>query len=219
MSPLPHDTSPGTDASPSRSQEHPEAPHDASVAHACAARASQLMACAAHRNSPDACLFAKLIAAREVRNELALLGLSHDDLRALFLRHFSLAPFQTGTHTHAIGVNTQEYAEFVAALRALTLTYASATVDAEDARCLASIIAHACLRPDHLWRDLGLAGREEVTAMLERYFPELVSRNVANLRWKKFLAQQLALSLGQEPGPAPGCPGCEDYAHCFPPSA
>jgi nitrogen fixation protein NifQ len=85
-----------------------------------------------------------------------------------------------------------------------------------DAQCLATIIAHACLRPDHLWRDLGLTGRDEVSAMLERYFPSLAALNVENLRWKKFLAQQLALALGQEPGPAPGCPGCEDYQLCFP---
>ena len=44
----------------------------------------------------------------------------------------------------------------------------------------------------------------------------LVARNVDSLRWKKFLARELALSLGLEPGPAPGCPGCEDFRHCFP---
>jgi nitrogen fixation protein NifQ len=55
-----------------------------------------------------------------------------------------------------------------------------------------------------------------VSAMLERYVPSLVVLNVENLRWKKFLARQLALSLGKEPGPAPGCPGCEDFGYCFP---
>jgi nitrogen fixation protein NifQ len=52
--------------------------------------------------------------------------------------------------------------------------------------------------------------------MLTRYFPTLVLLTVENLRWKKFLAQQRAFSLGLQPGPAPGCPGCEDYGHCFP---
>ena len=84
-----------------------------------------------------------------------------------------------------------------------------------DTECLASIIAHACLRPDHLWRDLGLNGRDEVTNMLSRYFPVLVARNVDGMRWKKFLARELALSLGMAPQPAPGCPGCEDFGFCF----
>ncbi|RFU49885.1 nitrogen fixation protein NifQ [Paraburkholderia sp. DHOC27] len=161
-------------------------------------------------------LFAKLIAAREVRGELALLGLSHEELRALFHRHFGLESAPLDATSQATRVLVQEQAGFVAALRALILQYANAAVDVDDARCLAGIIAHACLRPDHLWRDLGLAGRDEVSAMLERFFPALAARNVDNLRWKRFLAQELALSLGQTPGPAPGCPGCEDYRFCFP---
>jgi nitrogen fixation protein NifQ len=198
--------------------EPPSVMHSGNVTHACDARIGQLMASAPDRHSPDAYLFAKLIASREVRGELVLLGLSHEDLDALFRRHFALELAQFKMTGQVIGLLTQEHAEFVAALQALALKHASAAVHADDARCLASIIAHACLRPDHLWRDLGLDGREEVSAMLERYFPELVSLNVASLRWKKFLAQQLALSLGREPGPAPGCPGCEDYRHCFPPT-
>lgn len=219
MSPVPDDTFPSADLPRSGPHRRPDVTHNPGIAHACVVRVEQLTAGAPGGLSPDAYLFAKLIAAREVRNELALLGLSHEDLHALFRRHFALELAEIETRTQAINVNTQGHAEFVATLRALILKHASSTVDADDARRLASIIANACLRPDHLWRDLGLAGREEVTAMLERYFPELVSLNVAGLRWKKFLAQQLALSLGQEPGPAPGCPGCEDYGHCFPPVA
>lgn len=163
--------------------------------------------------SHDTRLFAKLIAERDVHHERALLGLAQPAWRALLMRHFartqvfaSLPPM-----LHAEG-----HEAFVYSLHVLLLTHASPAVHADDAQCLATIIAHACLRPDHLWRDLGLAGRDEVTWMLTRYFPTLVVLNVANWRWKKFLAQQRALSLGLEPGPAPGCPGCEDYGHCFP---
>jgi nitrogen fixation protein NifQ len=164
----------------------------------------------------DTRLFAKLIAARDLRNELALLGLTQHEWSALLARHFAHAPasalrFAVGRH-----VTASEHIEFVRTLHALLLTHASAAVDPDDAQRLATIIAHTCLRPDHLWRDLGLAGRDEVTWMLTRYFPTLVALNVANLRWKKFLAGQRALSLGLPPGPAPGCPGCEDYGHCFP---
>jgi nitrogen fixation protein NifQ len=39
---------------------------------------------------------------------------------------------------------------------------------------------------------------------------------VKNLRWKKFLAQEVALANGRAVTFAPGCPGCEDFAFCYP---
>jgi nitrogen fixation protein NifQ len=173
-------------------------------------------------DNADTRLFAKLIAARDAHDELALLGLQPREWRALLARHFTHAveaalplAVSVGVHVDARADATR-HADFVHSLHALLLTRASPTVHVDDAHCIATIIAHACLRPDHLWRDLGLAGRDEVTWMLTRYFPALVALNVANLRWKKFLAAQRALSLGLQPGPAPGCPGCEDYGYCFP---
>lgn len=170
---------------------------------------------ATRADHPDTRLFAKLIAERDARNELALLGLPLPEWRALLARHFGRAT--KSALPQSLPLSLEERARFIRALHALLLAHASGTVHADDARCLATIIAHACLRPDHLWRDLGLAGRDEVTWMLTRYFPSLVALNVENLRWKKFLAAQCALSLGLQPGPAPGCPGCEDYGYCFPP--
>jgi nitrogen fixation protein NifQ len=173
----------------------------------------------AQYGTQDAALFAKLVAARESRGELALLGLSSTELAALFARHFPGRPALVPENSQPASSLPREHARFVATLQALLLQYVNPHVDHADAACLATIIAHACLRPDHLWRDLGLSGREEVSAMLTRFFPSLVGRNVRELRWKKFLAQELALSEGREPGPAPGCPGCEDYGFCFPRSA
>jgi nitrogen fixation protein NifQ len=169
---------------------------------------------AANPASADTWLFAKLIAARDAVGELALLGLQAPQWRRLVARHFSRA--SVAAVPSPLSVMSSEYVEFVRGLHALLVAHADPNVDAADAHDLATIIAHACLRPDHLWRDLGLAGRDEVTWMLMRYFPALIARNVDNLRWKKFLAAQYALSLGLQPGPAPGCPGCEDYGYCFP---
>lgn len=187
-------------------------PEDAQVA----ASMAVWLGAATNAASPDTQLFAKLIATRDVRNELALLGLKAPAWRALLARHFACAAAPAAPAAMPLVVDSGGHVEFVHTLHALLLTHASAAVNADDAHCLASIIAHACLRPDHLWRDLGLAGRDEVTWMLTRYFPTLVALNVANLRWKKFLAEQRALSLGLVPGPSPGCPGCEDYGHCLP---
>lgn len=177
-----------------------------------AARKAELMSFAIDNDSTDAALFAALIAAREVRGDVFLLGLARDQVAALYRRHFSL---DAAPSPISVTIDTHEHASFVVALKALLLAYASESVDAGDADWLATIIAHACLRPDHLWRDLGLTGRDDVTAMLSRYFPTFIARNTENLRWKKFLARELALSQGLAPRPAPGCPGCEDFGLCF----
>jgi len=179
---------------------------------AVAARRDELTGGVARAHSVDAWLFARLVAAREVRGELALLGLTQRQLAGLFDRHFA-----AGLHAAAaIGIEEASHAAFVAAMRDLLTGLASPAVDREDVACIATIVAHACLRPDHLWRDLGLGGRDDVTAMLERFFPALVARNVDGMRWKKFLARELALATGATPGPSPGCPGCEDFGFCFP---
>jgi nitrogen fixation protein NifQ len=165
--------------------------------------------------SADAWLFARLVAAREVRGERALLGLPASALAALAGRHFAAGALVLSTHD-AVTLEDAAHAAFTAAMRDFLIGLAASNVNADDARCLATILAHACLRPDHLWRDLGLSGREDVTQMLSRFFPEVVARNTENLRWKKLLARELALANGDVPGPAPGCPGCEDFGFCFP---
>lgn len=174
---------------------------------------------AANADVPDAQLFGTLVTARAGRNELSLLGLSPDQFTGLLARQFPhLRSVDTVALTSAVAPLPlpATHSAFVATLHARLMDEANPAVARDDADCLAAIIAHACLRPDHLWRDLGLDGRDAVSAMLARFFPTLAARNVAHLRWKKFLAQEVAASLGVPPGPAPGCPGCEDFGFCFP---
>jgi nitrogen fixation protein NifQ len=173
--------------------------------------------------SADAWLFARLVAARDVRGERALLGLSASEFADLAARHFvggSLAevlcePSANMANVAGVAIADEKHAAFADAMRGFLFSLAAPDVDDADAHCLASILAHACLRPDHLWRDLGLSGREDVTQMLTRFFPAVVARNTEGLRWKKLLARELALANGDVPGPAPGCPGCEDFGFCF----
>ncbi|HDR9487667.1 TPA: nitrogen fixation protein NifQ [Burkholderia aenigmatica] len=180
---------------------------------------ASLLSAAASADTPDARLFGALVAARARRNELGLLGLSHAQLAGLLARQFPRLP---AANTAAlmtpasVALLPSIHTTFVATLHARLMGDANPAADRDDAGCLASIIAHACLRPDHLWRDLGLDGRDAVSAMLDRYFPALAARNVAHLRWKKFLAQEVAAALDVPPCPAPGCPGCEDFGFCFP---
>ncbi|MBN3732964.1 nitrogen fixation protein NifQ [Burkholderia sp. Tr-20390] len=178
-----------------------------------------LLSAAASADTPDARLFGALVAARARRNELGLLGLSRRQLAGLLTRqfpHLPAAEVAALAPTAAMAVLPSTHAAFVTTLHTRLMNDANPAADRDDAGCLASIIAHACLRPDHLWRDLGLDGRDAVSAMLDRYFPALAARNVAHLRWKKFLAQEVAAALDVPPGPAPGCPSCEDFGFCFP---
>ncbi|MFC0402023.1 nitrogen fixation protein NifQ [Paraburkholderia rhizosphaerae] len=173
---------------------------------------------AVSRTRPDTVTFARLIGAKLASGELTHLGLPRDTLGALGIRHFPEA-----VHIGALPLEAfpehpaaTQHQPFVDDLRKLLLRHERPPIaNAIDAWCLATIIANACLRPDHLWKDLGLDGRDDVTEILTRHYPKLVARNVDGLRWKRFLAQQVALDKGRTPGPAPGCPGCEDFDFCF----
>ncbi|MCQ4346798.1 nitrogen fixation protein NifQ [Pseudomonas stutzeri] len=80
---------------------------------------------------------------------------------------------------------------------------------------MAAIVAAACLGGDHLWRDLGLASREQLRALLEYNFPRLAARNVNNMRWKKFFYRQLCEQDGAYLCRSPSCQACPTYHDCF----
>ena len=176
--------------------------------------ARDLLAHASDPDAPDTVLFARLLGARIESDDLRLLGLDRRVLAALVARHF---PHDAHALRAPIAPLVTSHARFLRDLHGLLMRHdCTAMRHPEDAHCLATIIAAASLRPDHLWRDLGLAGRDDVTDMLGRHYPALVARNTANLRWKKFLAQEVAHERGDAPTSAPGCPGCEDFGFCYP---
>lgn len=80
---------------------------------------------------------------------------------------------------------------------------------------MAAIVAAACLGGDHLWRDLGLASREQLRTLLEYNFPRLAARNVNNMRWKKFFYRQLCEQDGAYLCRSPSCQACPTYHDCF----
>jgi nitrogen fixation protein NifQ len=82
---------------------------------------------------------------------------------------------------------------------------------------IASIVATACLGSDHLWQDLGLWCRDELSELMQQNFPALAQKNVNNMKWKKFLYKQLCAAEGVYVCRAPSCEVCADYQHCFAP--
>lgn len=98
-------------------------------------------------------------------------------------------------------------------LRQLLLDHRSRGVVEED--WLAAIVARRSLRPNHLWQDLGLFNRSDLSRLLHRHFEPLAQRNVRDMKWKKFFYRELCLRDGVVICKAPVCDVCSDFAHCF----
>jgi nitrogen fixation protein NifQ len=80
-----------------------------------------------------------------------------------------------------------------------------------------AVIVAGCLGSDHLWQDLGLWSRSQLSAMLQYNFPELAAKNEKDMKWKKFLYKQLCEAEGLYLCRAPSCDVCIDYSKCFGP--
>ncbi len=86
-----------------------------------------------------------------------------------------------------------------------------------ESEWIPAIIVAACLGSNHLWQDLGLWSRKELSALLVHNFPELAVRNTKDMKWKKFLYKQLCEAEGLYLCRAPSCEVCVDYPQCFGP--
>lgn len=82
---------------------------------------------------------------------------------------------------------------------------------------LAVIVATACAGSDHLWQDLGLLNRDELSQLMTINFPGLAQANTGDMKWKKFLYRQVCSREGIYVCPAPSCGVCTDFAKCFGP--
>jgi len=80
---------------------------------------------------------------------------------------------------------------------------------------LANIISIACQGQDHLWKDLGLWSRDQLSKLMMDNFPLLASKNNKNMKWKKFIYKQLCITEGIYTCRAPSCNVCVDYKKCF----
>jgi nitrogen fixation protein NifQ len=80
---------------------------------------------------------------------------------------------------------------------------------------LAAIVARRSLESNHLWEDLGLAERTDLSKLLLRHFPGLAEKNTRNMRWKKFLYRALCEAEGFSMCPSPTCDSCAEFHICF----
>lgn len=88
---------------------------------------------------------------------------------------------------------------------------------ARELEAVAYAIALASLGDNHLWQDMQLPSRSELSALISRWFPRLAQRNTNNMKWKKFLYKQLCEREQINVCKSPSCGVCTDYAICFGP--
>jgi nitrogen fixation protein NifQ len=82
---------------------------------------------------------------------------------------------------------------------------------------LAKILVAGCMGSDHLWQDLGLWSREDLSRLMTFNFQVLALSNNRDMKWKKFLYKQLCAAEGVYVCRAPSCEVCTDYHECFGP--
>ncbi len=82
---------------------------------------------------------------------------------------------------------------------------------------MADIVAAGCLGGDHLWRDLGLMSRAELSGLMLQNFTGLAAANTGDMKWKKFFYKQLCEQGGGYVCRAPSCQECTAYDDCFGP--
>jgi nitrogen fixation protein NifQ len=104
-------------------------------------------------------------------------------------------------------------AEDEACLRELLVRCATTGSALEEG--LASMIARRAQRPNHLWQDLGLRNRRELSWLMARHFEWLASRNTRDMKWKKFLYRTICRDGSFPICTAPSCAECCDFDACF----
>jgi nitrogen fixation protein NifQ len=80
---------------------------------------------------------------------------------------------------------------------------------------LAAMIARRAQRPNHLWQDLGLNNRGELSKLMTRHFKPLAMRNTGDMKWKKFFYRLICADANYTLCTAPSCAECDDFQSCF----
>ncbi|MGD8570415.1 MAG: nitrogen fixation protein NifQ [Gammaproteobacteria bacterium] len=143
----------------------------------------------------------------------ANLGLSRDDFHQLVARHFveNRILIEVSNKPEFDRERIPEWEDLV------NLMVEFRAGDDVSEPLMAQIVAAACMGLDHLWQDLGLWSRGELTEVLTLNFPKLARLNNKDMKWKKFLYKQLCERDGTFVCRAPSCDVCADYQVCFGP--
>jgi len=137
-------------------------------------------------------------------------GLTDDQMSELIQTCFPASRLRAAPWAHS---PPQPKDEEVAMVRDLLL--ANRSSDGKIGYWLSAMIARRSMEPNHLWEDLGLRERSELTRLLVRHFAPLAHRNIRNMRWKRFFYRMLCEDDGFVMCTTPVCTQCRDFDLCF----
>ncbi len=168
---------------------------------------------AARRGTAADELLARMLASWQVGAGVLpnYLGLSASEFARLLAHHFPRYPRQ-----HIVQPNRRLDAQCSDEMNDLhTLLLRNRSGNSATEIWLADILIAGCLGNDHLWQDLGLWQRADLSQLMHDHFAPLAQRNCNDMKWKKFLYKQLCETEGVYTCRAPSCAVCVDYHHCF----
>lgn len=139
------------------------------------------------------------------------LGLKPEQFSAMLAQFFPDASMPS----HAVSGIQSDYSRMLEKDDLIRLLKQHALADTPETDWMVSIIVAGSLGNDHLWQDLGLWSRTQLSAMLTYNFPTLAAKNDKDMKWKKFLYKQLCEAEGIYVCRAPSCEMCIDYPKCF----
>jgi len=136
-------------------------------------------------------------------------GLTDADLDRLLTQCFATRDLPSSGAAAASLVDADE----MEIVRELLL--ANLSSEGDCGRWLAGMIARRAMEPNHLWEDLGLRNRTELTRLIARHFAPLALRNDKNMRWKRFIYRMMCEDDGFVMCSTPVCSNCADYELCY----
>jgi nitrogen fixation protein NifQ len=151
------------------------------------------------------------VAATEPGKVAERAGLASGELAALIAQLFPDASLAVAAWALPGGTIADD--DEIGMVRDLLLAHRSSLGDA--GRWLAGMVARRAMEPNHLWEDLGLRDRSELTRLLMRHFAPIAVRNTRNMRWKRFFYRMLCEDDGLVMCTTPVCSQCRDFDLCF----
>ena len=182
-----------------------------------------LMSCATAADALEVQAMAGVLAtAFEVHgfDQLPISGLSDSATRRMMARWFPGADRLLALDWQELRHATRDeprYDEIEDLVGLLTTGVCPTHAGREEVIWVAHALSQASLGDNHLWQDLHLPSRRELSALMSGWFPAIAARNDRDMKWKKFLYKQLCERAELTICRAPSCSVCTDYAHCFGP--
>ena len=140
------------------------------------------------------------------------LGLSSSDFHRMMTDHFPSADWSKQAYSRRTTAlhNRDDEKEMI-----LDLLWEHRCNSDNTTMWVAKIIAAGCMGNDHLWQDLGLWSRADLSALIRSNFPVLAEKNKCDMKWKRFFYRMLCERGGYRICRSPSCDVCIDYNICF----